>query len=371
MVKELKESTKFVLSVEFWRIGLYWTVALLVSYFQLLLFPKHFKSYPRCSPTSTSSKSISSTVCIITGATSGLGKAAAFALSKEGFFVVLAGRSTTKLAETVAEIKNVNKDAQVKAFQVDVSSLQSLLKFKDSLQQWLLDSNMHSSIQLLINNAGILATLSRCSEEGFDQAMGTNYIGAFSLTKLLLPLLGNSPVASRIVNVTSFTYRSVSSVQVDNDTVSGKCFMRLKGYPCGHVYEYSKLCLLLFSYELHRRLGAMANFHHVSVIAVDPGAVETNIMRELPLCISYLALSVLRLVGLLQSPERGVSAILDASLAPPEVSGLYFFGGKGRAINSSKLSYNPKLGEQLWTTSSALLKAACLETCFSAADTIL
>lgn len=69
----------------------------------------------------------------------------------------------------MADITSRNKDACLEAFQVDLSSFQSVLKFKDSLQQWLLDSDMHLSIQLLINNAGILATSSRLTPEGYDQ----------------------------------------------------------------------------------------------------------------------------------------------------------------------------------------------------------
>ncbi|CAK9143366.1 unnamed protein product, partial [Ilex paraguariensis] len=147
-------------------------------------------------------------VCIITGATSGLGAAAAYALSREGFYVVLAGRSSHMLLKAMDDIRAQNKDALLKAFEVDLLSFQSIVKFKGSLQQWLLDSNLHSSVQLLINNAGILATSCRLTAEGYDQMMGTNYIGAFCLTQILLPLMENSPVPARIVNVTSFTHRS-------------------------------------------------------------------------------------------------------------------------------------------------------------------
>ena len=69
----------------------------------------------------------------------------------------------------MGEIKSLNKDADLKAFQVDMSSFQSMFNFKVSLQQWLLDSNMHPSVQLLINNAGILATSYRLTAEGYDQ----------------------------------------------------------------------------------------------------------------------------------------------------------------------------------------------------------
>ncbi|KAM4079213.1 hypothetical protein ACB094_09G100200 [Castanea mollissima] len=346
MMKELGKAMQFICSLEFWRMAVFWTLSLLVSYWHLL-FALKSKSFPRCAPATSPIKP----VCIITGATSGLGAAAAYALSKEGFCVVLVGRSSHLLSKTVGEIKRLNKDAHLKAFQVDMSSFQSIFNFKGSLQQWLLDSNRHPSVQLLINNAGILATSYRLTAEGYDQMMATNYIGAFCLTKLLLPLLRNSPVPSRIVNVTSFTHRNVFNMQVDKETVSGNCFSRTKSYPCSRIYENSKLCLLLFSYELHRQLSLMEKSHRVSVIAVDPGVVETKIMRELPSCLSCVAFTVLKLLSLLQSPERGIRSILDAALAPPDISGVYLFGGKGRTINSSALSHNSKLARELWTTS--------------------
>ncbi|KAK2635315.1 hypothetical protein Ddye_030107 [Dipteronia dyeriana] len=91
-------------------------------------------------------------------ATSGLGAATASSLS-----------SWTVIPLIIKEITSQNKDAHLKAFQVDLSSFQSISKFKDSLKHWLLDSDMHSSIQLLINNTGILATSSRVTAEGYDK----------------------------------------------------------------------------------------------------------------------------------------------------------------------------------------------------------
>ncbi|KAJ4974048.1 hypothetical protein NE237_007222 [Protea cynaroides] len=358
-MRDFWSALNFVCCVQFWRMAVLWTLALVISYLQLFYrasFLRKSDSYPRCSPpptrTSTSETNAPTRpLCIITGATSGLGAASAHALSGEGFFVVLAGRSSHLLSKTVEEIKKQDDDAHLKAFQIDLSCLQSIINFKKSLEQWLLDSNMHPSVQVLINNAGILATSRRFTDEGYDQTMGTNYIGAFALTTLLLPLLRNSPVPSRIVNVTSFTHRCVSGKQVDEETLVEKCLSRSKPYPCALMYEYSKFCLLLFSYELHRQLYLKDKSCKVSVFAVDPGVVETNIMREVPSCLSQLAFMVLRLLGLLQSPENGVESIVDATLAPPEASGEYFFGGRGRTVKSSKLSYDRELAEKLWTSS--------------------
>ncbi|KAB5521855.1 hypothetical protein DKX38_026174 [Salix brachista] len=353
-MREVKKALSFILTVEFWRMGIFWTLSLAISYFQLFwqrVCTKKPNAYPRCPPRRIGTKK---PICVITGATSGIGAAAAYDLSKEGFYVVLVGRSSQLLSKMIEWIHKQNKDARVEAFEVDLSSFQSILKFKDSLEKWLLDSDMHVSIQLLINNAGMLAASHRLTEEGYDQMMGTNYIGAFSLTKLLLPLLKNSPVGSRIVNVTSFTHRNLFNVQIDKETIAGKYLLRSKQYPFSHIYEFSKLCLLMFSYELHRQFHWPDESCKVSVIAADPGAVETNIMRELPSCVSRMAFIALNLLGLLQSPEEGASSVIDAALAPPEISGVYFFGGKGRTLNSSALSRNIRLAEKLWRSSDDL-----------------
>ncbi|XP_015086455.1 dehydrogenase/reductase SDR family member on chromosome X [Solanum pennellii] len=355
----LMEALSFLCKAQFWRMAVCWTLSLILSYLQLfsqIHFSRKSKLHDRCSSKSSSSSNaaIGKSICIITGATSGLGAAVSYALAKEGYCVILAGRSLHSLSKVVSEIKEQIDDACVKAFQVDLSSCKSILSFKHSLQQWLLDSDLHCSVQLLINNAGILATSYRITTEQCDQMVSTNYIGPFCLTKLLLPLLELSPIPSRIVNVTSFTHRNVSSMEVTRETISGQWFSKLSSYPFAHVYEYSKLCLLLFTYELHRQVGLAEKSHSVSVIAADPGVVKTNIMREIPSSLSWLAFFVLKLLGLLQSPDVGISSVLDAVHAPPETSGVYFFGGNGRTLRSSRLSYNSKLAKDLWDASSQI-----------------
>ncbi|CAL5359770.1 unnamed protein product [Camellia sinensis] len=176
------------------------------------------------------------------------------------------------------DIERRNKNAHLKCFQVDLSSFQSILKFKGSFQQWLMDSDLHSSVQLLINNAGILATTFRLTAEGYEQMMGTNYIGAFSLIKVLLPLLENSPVPARIVNVTSFTHRSGRQ---------GNCFWKVF---FAHIYEYSKLCLLLFSYELHRHFGVIGKSHQMKMKIGKNNASQQEKNRERIVAESHLIL---------------------------------------------------------------------------------
>ncbi|CAH8265876.1 unnamed protein product [Arabidopsis lyrata] len=163
----MKEALRFICSSNFWRMALFWNIALLFSYFQLL--KKSIFGSKSSSSSCSKSNHSHTPICVITGATSGLGKATAFALSRKGFYVVLVGRSSHLLSKTLSDIKRQNENAQLKAFEVDISSFQSVFKFRNSLEQWLLDSDFHSSVQLLVNNAGILATSSRPTIEGFDR----------------------------------------------------------------------------------------------------------------------------------------------------------------------------------------------------------
>uniref|UniRef100_A0A453KNF2 Uncharacterized protein n=1 Tax=Aegilops tauschii subsp. strangulata TaxID=200361 RepID=A0A453KNF2_AEGTS len=148
----------------------------------------------------------------------------------------------------------------------------------------------------------------------------------------------------------------VSEIDVSEEALQGVKFGQHSvggSYPLASTYEYTKFCLLVFSYELHRQLNISSG---ISVMAADPGVVETRIMRELPPCLSRFAFFILRTLNLLQQPDTGIGAVLDAALAPPEASGKYFFGGKGRTIRSSVLSYDIEVAKKLWAASSALLR---------------
>ncbi|VAI31754.1 unnamed protein product [Triticum turgidum subsp. durum] len=392
-----RDALRMVCSPQFWRMGVLWTLSLLYSY--LLLFLRGWTAAPRrredvgrgrrpiCVVTGVilncpnrsvclfyriittvfhgapPSDGAPSMVCDGSQATSGLGRAAAAALAREGYSVVLAGRSAQLLSETAKEIRRQQPDACLEAFQVDLSSYRSIKKFEASLNQWIRDSNLEPSIQLLINNAGMLAKSHRVTEDGIDEVMQTNYIGPFILTSILLPLLKNSPVPSRVVNLTSFTHRCVSEIDVSEEALQGVKFGQHSvggSYPLASTYEYTKFCLLVFSYELHRQLHISSG---ISVMAADPGVIETRIMRELPPCLSQFAFFILRTLNLLQQPDTGIGAVLDAALAPPEASGKYFFGGKGRTIRSSVLSYDIEVAKKLWAASSALLQELRLRDC--------
>ncbi|CAN6195654.1 unnamed protein product [Urochloa humidicola] len=347
------EALRMLCSPQFWRMAVLWTLSLIHSY--LLVFLRGRPAAPRRRRPQTVADG-RRPIGVVTGATSGLGRAAAAALAREGYHVVLAGRSTQLLNETIQEIRRQQPDSHLEAFQLNLASYRSIKKFGASLKQWIQETSSEPAIQLLINSAGILAKSHRVTEDGLDEMIQTNYIGPFILTNILLPLLKNSSAPSRVVNLSSFTHRCVSGVDVSEDALRGMKFSRFsvgETYPLASTYEYTKLCLAMFSYELHRQLHKSSA---VSVIAADPGVVETKIMRELPQCLSSFAFVALRFLKLLQKPDTGVGAVLDAALAPPEESGKYFFGGKGRTIRSSQLSYDTEVAKKLWAESASVFK---------------
>ncbi|KAK8459682.1 hypothetical protein SEVIR_2G189800v4 [Setaria viridis] len=378
-----REALRMVCSPQFWRMAVVWTLSLLHSYLLVFLRGRVAATPRRRRPRPGGGRR---PICVVTGATSGLGRAAAAALAREGYHVVLAGRSTQLLFEvlhmvfaldvlcysllllslpssveqTVQDIRRQQPDAHLETFQLNLASYKSIKKFGTSLKQWIQETSSEPAIQLLVNSAGILAKSHRVTEDRLDEMIQTNYIGPFILTNILLPLLKNSSVPSRVVNLTSFTHRCVSGIDVSEDALRGMKFGQCsagENYPLACTYEYTKLCLLMFSYELHRQVHMSSG---VSVIAADPGVVETKIMRELPECVSWFAFLVLRFLKLLQEPDTGVGAVLDAALAPPEESGKYFFGGKGRTIGSSRLSYDTEVAKKLWAESSAVFKELLL-----------
>ncbi|BBN05524.1 hypothetical protein MPTK1_3g13860 [Marchantia polymorpha subsp. ruderalis] len=343
------------------RMGMFWTLAVIYSYAQLLhqkLFRSGiiFSRSPRIAPDGAR------LVCIVTGASSGIGRATAEALAVHGYHVILAGRARTRLLEVVWAIRRKHDNVSLEALELDLCSVGSILSFVDQVKSMLQASQGSKALQLLVNNAGILAGSSRCTETGSDSMITSNYLGPYLLTQHLLPHFHQGHPRARIVNVTSFTHRCVRAGIVDEKQLARGSLanfpLHKSWYSLAQVYENSKFCLLLFTYELHRRFHDGTDSFKLSVMAADPGIVRTNIMRELPsslVSFTYFVLSILRL---LQDPSDGSKAVLDAALAPEDVSGEYFFGGNGRTVRSSALSYDKVLAKQIWRLSNSICQRA-------------
>ncbi|MCF8540751.1 MAG: SDR family oxidoreductase [Aurantimicrobium sp.] len=204
---------------------------------------------------------------IVTGATSGLGLVMATELAAHGATVTLAARNATK-AETAKElILSAHPKARLDVALVDVASLKSVRSFATT---WLAKNK---KLDILVNNAGVMAVPKRqLTEDGFELQFGTNHLGAFALTLLLLPALRKTPGA-RVVAVASNAHRP-SSIAFDD-------LMREKKYTAWGAYGQSKLANLLFTRELQRRFVAAK----VDAIAVagHPGWASTNLVASGPM----------------------------------------------------------------------------------------
>jgi len=199
-------------------------------------------------------------LAVVTGANSGLGLVTARELAKAGATVVIAVRDTGKGAAAAAEISEAapGRDPQVR--RLDLADLASVRDFAARL------TRDHDTLDLLINNAGVMAPPRSTTADGFELHMGINHLGHFTLTGLLLPLLEAAP-AARVVTVSS-TFHSFGRIDFDD-------LHREHGYRRYSAYGQSKLANLLFTAELDRRAAAAGSRLHA--YAAHPGYASTNL----------------------------------------------------------------------------------------------
>lgn len=273
-------------------------------------------------------------VCVITGATSGIGKAAAIALAARGFRTILIGRSEEKLARTATEIAKKSKNGNLRACVCDLSVLRDVRALASEIRE------ADDRIDVLINNAGARFLRHQLTREGMELTLATNHLGHFVLTLSLIGVLERSEGA-RIINVASGAHRGGTGV-IEN-------VVSASGYDGRKQYAASKLANVLFTYALAERLAV----RRISVNAVDPGGVATNFARNNGR-VAWLRhrLAYLR-SGSLRTPEEGADTIvyLAASGEAEGISGKYLLDRK--EIKSSDLSYDRAIQNRLWAASVA------------------
>ncbi|HXL61889.1 MAG TPA: oxidoreductase, partial [Mycobacterium sp.] len=201
---------------------------------------------------------------VITGANTGLGYETAAALAAKGANVVLAVRNLDKGKDAARLVAQRHPGASVAVQELDLTSLDSIRAAADELR-----SN-HESIDLLINNAGVMFTPKSTTKDGFELQFGTNHLGHFALTNLLLDRVLAAP-GSRIVTVSSQGHRFVRAIRFD-DLQWDRSYSRVG------AYGQSKLANLLFTYELQRRLTGT----NTIAVAAHPGGSRTELTRNLP-----------------------------------------------------------------------------------------
>lgn len=281
-------------------------------------------------------------VAVVTGANTGLGLETARVLAARGAAVVLAVRDLDKGRAAVATIVGAHPSADVTLLQLDLSSLASIRQAADRLR------SDHDRIDLLVNNAGVMYTPESRTADGFELQFGTNHLGHFALTGLVLDrMLGVE--GSRVVAVSSVGHRIRSAIDFDDLAFRN-------GYNRVAAYGRSKLANLLFTYELERRLrkaGAATR-----ALAAHPGVAATELVRNSPAALRWLAEMT---SPLLQSPLMGALATLRAATDPSAAGGQYYgpsglgeFMGHPVLVQSSRRSHDESLQRQLWRASEEL-----------------
>jgi NAD(P)-dependent dehydrogenase (short-subunit alcohol dehydrogenase family) len=274
-------------------------------------------------------------VCIVTGANSGIGKTTALGLAQQGATVVMVCRSQVKGEEAQNEIKEKSGNEAVDLLLADLSSQASIRQLAENIQQ------LYQQLHVLINNAGSVNFSRRETVNGLEMTFAVNYLAPFLLTNLLLDKLKASAPA-RIVNVSSGAHES-GYLRMDDLQLE-------KGYRLMHAYGQSKLAVVLFTYELARKLqgtGVTANCLH-------PGFVATNIGQN---GVGPVGRRIVKLIfstgGI--SPEEGAKTSLYLASSPEieGITGKYFV--KCIPVRSAPISYDETLQRQLWDESAKLV----------------
>jgi retinol dehydrogenase 12 len=268
-------------------------------------------------------------ICLITGATDGVGKVTATELARSGYAVVLAARNEAKAATVAKEIVTSTGNRDVDYLIADLGSLAQLRRLAETFMV------RYPRLDVLINNAGIITPQRVLTEDGYEKTFQVNYLAQFYLTQLLLNELGKSP-QGRVINLSSSVYRAG---KFDPGNLQSEQRFSTIG-----AYAASKLCVLLFTIELAQRLKPAP----VTANAVHPGIVRTPMMRGAPgvlRLISYAALPFSR------SPGKGAatSVFLAGSPDAARISGQYFANAK---VQNVRTAYNTQENrELLWTLS--------------------
>lgn len=245
---------------------------------------------------------------VITGANSGLGLASATHLASLGADIVMACRSIDKAERVAAPLRADHPEQRIEIRHLDLSSLASIQRFAAGL----IDSGRF--VDVLMNNAGVMATDRLSTEDGFDLQFGTNHLGHFALTGLLLPLLATNPSGSRVVNVSSMVHR-IGRVDLADPNY------RSRRYSRWGAYAQSKLANLLFTAELHRRL--VESGSSITALAAHPGTASTELGKDGSATTNWVIRNFFGV--LVRGPQSGAHAQVRASV-DPAVRGGQFYG---------------------------------------------
>jgi NAD(P)-dependent dehydrogenase (short-subunit alcohol dehydrogenase family) len=283
-------------------------------------------------------------IAIVTGANSGLGLVVARELARKGALVVLACRNMEKGRAAHAETAAAATGPEPELEELDLASLDSVRGFAERMKRKL------EGLDLLVNNAGVMASPRRLTQDGFELHLGTNHLGHFALTLLLLPLMENREDA-RVVTVSSNAHKTVRGIAFDNLNGDRRYFR-------WNAYGQSKLANLLFALELDRRLRARGST--VKSLAAHPGYATTNLQSAAAPAVDRLVMKVTD-AAFGQSAEMGALPVLYAATEPGLESGTYAgpdgIGeqrGHPKLVSPNRVARDEGTARRLWEVSEEL-----------------
>jgi len=278
-------------------------------------------------------------ICLVTGASSGIGKATALGLAKLGATVVMVCRDAARGEAALSEIKQKSGNNFVDLLVADLSSQEAIRRLASEYK------SRYQRLHVLINNAGVYYTKRHITADGLEAMFAVNYLARFLFTHLLLDIIKQSAPA-RIINVAG-AYHAKGKINFDD--LQGE-----KDFDGQRANHQSKLADVLFTYELARRLEGT----RVTVNCLHPGMVATDLIdkdKDFPVFFKYLY-KLSR--PLMKSPAQGAETSLYLA-SSPEVEGItgqYFVNKK--IAQSSPDSHNVQLAQRLWEVSEKLAKLA-------------
>ena len=287
-------------------------------------------------------------IAVVTGASGGLGLETARVLAGRGATVVLACRDLDQAERAAWQIRAQAGRADVRVIHLDLARLASVRQAADEIRSGC------GRLDLLINNAGVMAVPYQRTEDGFELTFATNHLGPFALTGLLLDRLLDTPGA-RIVTVSSIGHRMGSGVMNFDD------LMFTRGYRPWDAYYQSKLANLLFTYELQSRLAAARA--DLVALAAHPGNARTGLWRHTPGLTRALYRPELRALTFwfAQGAQAGALATLRAATDPAARGGEYYgppgrlqYTGHPARVESSAQSHDRAAARRLWEVSEQL-----------------
>jgi NAD(P)-dependent dehydrogenase (short-subunit alcohol dehydrogenase family) len=285
-------------------------------------------------------------ITIITGANSGLGLETARVLAAHGATVVLAGRDPGRTAAAAVGLRQQQPDAAVETADLDLASLESVRSAAADL------TGRFPRLDLLINNAGVMFTPYSLTKDGFELQLGTNHLGHFALTALLMPSLLAVP-GSRVVTLSSNGHRA--------GRVNFADLQSARHYNKYAAYGRSKLANLMFTYELQRRLSAAGA--PTIALAAHPGTARTELTRHMS-AVSNAAMNP-RFAAVnswwVQDAQMGALPVLRAATDPDAIGGTYYgpdgfmqLTGYPVVVTSSSRSQHKEDQRRLWVESEQL-----------------